>query len=113
MLHEEKIPFHIKTNHEIRRIKCDSCEKSYKTGRELRIHILNKHEGVVWQCTICPYKAASPPILREHMKHFHQINLIKRHKCLKCGQKFGRRFHQTLHFENSQWRKTTSMSILR
>ena len=93
---KDSLSHHMRT-HEIRRLKCDSCEKTYKTRTELRIHMLNKHEGVIWQCTICPYKAASPSILREHMKHFHRINLIKKHKCLECGQMFGKRFNLTMH----------------
>ena len=51
----------------------------------------------MWQCKNCPYKAASPNLLRDHLKHFHQINLIKKHKCLECGQTFGRKFDLTLH----------------
>ena len=88
---------HMRIHHEMTRYKCKTCEKIFKDRRQLKIHILNKHEGVVWQCTICPFKAASPLILAEHMKHFHRINLIKKHKCLKCGELFGKKFTLTLH----------------
>ena len=87
----------MRVKHKMIRHKCDSCEKLFKERSWLRIHILNKHEGVVWQCKNCPYKAASPNLLRDHLKHFHQINLIKKHKCLECGQTFGRKFDLTLH----------------
>ena len=95
---KDSLSHHMQATHETIRHKCDSCEKVYKTRRELGIHILNKHEGVVWQCTICPYKAASRSILAEHRKHVHGINLIKKHKCLECGQMFGKRRNLTKHF---------------
>ena len=79
------------------RYSCQKCDKISACKRELKDHVLNKHEGVVWPCTICPFRAASPGILSEHTKYFHQVNLIKKHKCLECGEMFGKRHKLTLH----------------
>ena len=56
---------------------------------------------VVWkfeQTRRSPHKAASPSCLRDHMKYFHRINLIKKHKCLECGKMFAKRFRLPEHF---------------
>ena len=59
--------------------------------------MLNKHDGIVWPCTICPYKAAGPHILREHTKHLHSTSTIKKHKCSQCGEAFTKKFYLTMH----------------
>ena len=47
-------PEHIKTKHqEVIKYKCDRCDKTSKDKRNLKIHMLNKHDGIAWPCTIC------------------------------------------------------------
>ena len=87
---------HIKRHNNIT-YKCDKCEKTFQDKRHLKIHGLNKHEGIVWPCTICPYKAAGPHILGEHMRHLHAINLTMKHKCPECDKTFRKKFKLTMH----------------
>ena len=88
---------HERTHHEMKRFKCDKCEKLFTERRWLKIHILNKHEGVVWKCSSCSFNAASPASLRDHKKHVHKINLIKKHECSQCGKKFGKPYRLKIH----------------
>ena len=77
--------------HEMKRYRCDKCERVFKDKRGLKVHILSKHEGVVWQCNICPFKGVHPQSLSEHKKYVHGVNLIKKQKqqfemkCEHCG----------------------------
>ena len=76
---------------------CDQCNHVSKEKRYMNIHKLNKHEGIVWPCKMCTFKAATPAILNEHAKLIHFINHQVKHKCSYCGQTFVKKFSLTLH----------------
>ena len=63
----------------------------------MNIHQLNKHEGIVWSCKMCPFKAARPGILTDHSKVMHFVNHQMKHKCDYCNQTFAKKFTLTLH----------------
>jgi hypothetical protein len=66
------------------------------------LHKQNTHEGVVWPCNICPYKAARPVSLKFHIKSFHNIELPKERKetiysCDECTWKTKRKITLEMH----------------
>ena len=86
----------MKIKHNMIRYNCATCGKISTNQTRLKIHILNKHEGVVWPCTICQFKGATPKTLAEHLRYIHSTN-PKKHKCLECGVLFANRSWLTLH----------------
>ena len=89
---------HMMVTHEMKRHKCDTCGKLFIERRELKMHKLNKHEGVFWDCNLCNFKAAHPNTLKEHKKYQHGVNINKKHKCSECGKLFNKKYTLTVHF---------------
>ena len=65
-------------------------------NRDLRIHKMNKHQGITWPCKMCSYRSAGPRILSEHMRRVHSDNSFKKHKCPECNMEFSQTCTQNL-----------------
>ena len=63
------------------RLKCASCDKSYKNKISLAQHILSYHPKQPFSCDECDYRAASKYTLKKH-KLIH----TKRNKTFECSE---------------------------
>ena len=64
--------------------KCDSCEKSYSTKKNLYRHVESIHDGIKYQCDICDKMYSEAERLKRHFLARHNLSAAK-FVCNICG----------------------------
>jgi hypothetical protein len=68
-----------KDDADLRKFKCDQCNKRFKVRVHLQHHI-NSHlpdaEKFIHQCPSCEKKYSSTFCLRQHIKHVHEVSIL-------------------------------------
>ena len=94
----QRLHSHKQYNHTERFIySCDECNYTTKRRRSIGLHKQCKHEGLVWPCKICPFKAARPVSLRYHMKSIHTMVEPTMYSCDECTWKTRRKRALEIH----------------
>uniref|UniRef100_A0A8C3TK59 GDNF-inducible zinc finger protein 1 n=1 Tax=Catharus ustulatus TaxID=91951 RepID=A0A8C3TK59_CATUS len=105
-----------------RRFSCPLCQATFKRKRDVKTHIMRKHEGRIKRplCSMCGKILSSPTYLKCH-KRCHLG--AKPYKCEQCGKAFTQqgalRRHQRIHTGEKPYkcsacgRAFTDMSTLR
>ncbi|XP_039745976.1 transcription factor IIIA-like isoform X2 [Pararge aegeria] len=66
----------------------DNCLRHYSRNSNLKQHILVKHEGMTFDCSLCGAKLSTKAKLNEHIDRHNRPELpVKVHKTLKTGRK--------------------------
>jgi len=75
--------------------KCELCDKSYSSVKNLERHRAEKHgNNVLYQCELCPYKASWPSGLKRHVQLIHETESCPSHQCSDCN--FSTKYKQSL-----------------
>ena len=83
---------HDKNVHSLETYKCDSCEKTFNTNFKIKKHVKEVHEGIKkFQCELCPRKIRDFVKLKMHVMTVHQG--IKDFKCDSYGKLFSYGIH--------------------
>lgn len=82
---------HMKS-HQDKKLKCDYCEKIYRTNFDRRSHINSAHLAKLEACSTCGKLTAN---LRKHIYGNHQHSI----PCEKCGKTFARQSQLKYHLE--------------
>ncbi|CAG7835800.1 unnamed protein product [Allacma fusca] len=77
-------------------VRCDECNKRFKDGQSLAIHIKRVHEGDMkpYECLVCKWKFASPSKLQSHAQSRHHSQIpeappsTELRDCPECSQQF-------------------------
>ena len=51
---------------------CDDCPRQFKTKKHLKQHISEVHDGIIYPCEKCDYKAGQKRGLSAHMSVKHE-----------------------------------------
>ena len=75
--------------------KCDICAKHFKNIKNLKVHVLNIHEGVRHFCDQCGSSFSVKQNLLNHIrdKHSDPGMLTPQSKCKECGKDFERPYN--------------------
>ncbi|MFH4979092.1 hypothetical protein AB6A40_005801 [Gnathostoma spinigerum] len=77
---------------EVKAYSCERCDRTYETFYNFKEH-LAKHEGKIFQCSICHKKLSGQSSLSRHSK-IH----AKPHQCLVCASRFSSAYDLDCHF---------------
>ena len=93
---ERNLRMHRKTIHSENKgiYKCDVCKKTLGNKGELLKHTKTKHQTS--KCDICHFMARSPSFLKTHMKRKHE----KAYQCDECPQSFETKISLDYHKQN-------------
>ena len=75
--------------------KCDVCKKQLDNKSELLKHIKSKHQDS--KCHICQFTAVSPSYLKSHMKRKHEK---ESYQCDECPESFKTKMNLVYHKRN-------------
>jgi len=65
--------YHKKAKHsDCNPFECPNCRKTFSDRSNLQRHIKSQHEGVVYPCNVCDYKAKQTTQLKAHIKSKHE-----------------------------------------
>ena len=83
--------------HKERNFNCSLCPKSFRTVRDVKIHVTNVHSEVrPFPCTHCPLKFKTKSHLKEHVQRLHNGD-AKQFPCSKCKKSFKTRSDMRVH----------------
>ena len=83
-----------------KRYKCNQCESSYSSARDLKTHIKGKHENDErLQCNFCCISFSSLDVAKKHMKFKHDKNFVKI-KCDQCSESFAQKSRLKRHIDD-------------
>ena len=94
---ESKLIDHIMEKHEDNKVKCETCDKTFKAKRILDVHIKTFHgdKSKFINCQFCPKAFPVLSLLNYHIKTKHNLNHGK--QCLTCEETFESKSHLTKH----------------
>ena len=81
---------HMNDEHAELKLKCDHCEKSFWSQRQLKVHTVrhvNSAENGSLSCDKCDYQCKSAHTLKHHIDAVHLG--VKKHLCDWCPKAFG------------------------
>ena len=67
-------------------LKCDICDKAYKSALGLKCHTRSLHQGVKYHCDLCGKIFSQSGKLKTHKKVVHEASLA--FKCDKCDKRY-------------------------
>ena len=87
-LHSKYIYEHIEKVHKVKAIrkidlKCPSCDYEGPSSRELKAHVIQKHDGKRHACNMCPSSFKNKVHLKDHVIFTHMG--VKDVKCTYCN----------------------------
>ncbi|XP_059621290.1 zinc finger protein 62 homolog [Phlebotomus argentipes] len=91
MMDSRDLNRHVMTVHESKRLKCDMCQKTFRTEAEVeehrRIHIPISQLQDLYECDVCPKKFRMKLTLIKH-KRLHASGQMTEMFCQVCGKRF-------------------------
>ena len=72
MLPKSDLQKHIKSVHDGEIYPCTQCDYKAKQNRCLQTHLKSVHKGQAFQCNQCEYKATQKTNLKNHKKSVHE-----------------------------------------
>jgi len=79
--------------------KCEECEATYKSNKNLLRHTRRKHESNVYSCEQCNYKSTQKNSLKIHRQALHtkSIHEVVKYYCDQCDYQTTRQGHLNRH----------------
>lgn len=85
------------TSHEMRKVKCEYCDKMFLTRSTLAIHLRIHLEKRPYSCANCDQTFRQKTDLNYHIQSKHTSVEDYRFKCDYCDKKFARKYSLNLH----------------